>query len=50
MQVGFHSNARQRHGVAPVGPTDKVVEAVLQLAKTTPRLLETSEILAAARG
>jgi hypothetical protein len=29
---------------------DKAVDSVLQLAKTTPRLLEDSEILAAARG
>lgn len=33
-----------------VQPTDKAVDAVLQLAKTTPRLLEDREILAAARG
>ena len=37
----------EKHGVQP---TDKAVDAVLQLAKTTPRLLETPEILAAARG
>jgi len=30
--------------------TDKAVDAVLQLAKTTPRLLEDREILAAAWG
>ena len=36
----------EKHGVAP---TDKAVDAVLALAKSTPRLLETSEILAAAR-
>ncbi len=37
----------EKHGVQP---TDQAVDAVLQLAKTTPRLLDTSEILAAARG
>jgi len=37
----------EKHGVQP---TDKAVDAVLQLAKTTPRLLEDREILAAARG
>ncbi len=37
----------EKHGVSP---TDKAVDAVLQLAKTTPRLLEDREILAAARG
>jgi len=36
----------EKHGVQP---TDKAVDAVLQLAKTTPRLLEDREILAAAR-
>jgi len=37
----------EKHGVQP---TDKAVENVLALAKTTPRLLEDREILAAARG
>jgi isopropylmalate/homocitrate/citramalate synthase len=37
----------EKHGLQP---TDKAVDSVLQLAKTTPRLLEDSEILAAARG
>jgi isopropylmalate/homocitrate/citramalate synthase len=37
----------EKHGVQP---TDKAVDAVLALAKTTPRLLEKDEILAAARG
>lgn len=37
----------EKHGVAP---TEKAVESVLALAKTTPRLLRDSEILAAARG
>jgi 2-isopropylmalate synthase len=37
----------EKHGVQP---TDKAVDAVLTLAKTTPRLLEKDEILAAARG
>lgn len=37
----------EKHGVQP---TDKAVESVLALAKTTPRLLEDREILAAARG
>jgi len=37
----------EKHGVQA---TDKAVDAVLQLAKTTPRLLEDREILAAARG
>ncbi len=37
----------EKHGVAP---TDKAVESVLALAKTTPRLLHDAEILAAARG
>jgi isopropylmalate/homocitrate/citramalate synthase len=37
----------EKHGVEP---TDKAVDAVLALAKRTPRLLEESEILAAARG
>ncbi|MCC7015235.1 MAG: 2-isopropylmalate synthase, partial [Planctomycetes bacterium] len=37
----------EKHGVQP---TDKAVDAVLQLAKTTPRLLSDGEILAAARG
>jgi isopropylmalate/homocitrate/citramalate synthase len=36
----------EKHGLQP---TDKAVDSVLQLAKTTPRLLEDSEILAAAR-
>jgi 2-isopropylmalate synthase len=36
----------EKHGVAP---TDKAVDAVLALAKSTPRLLEKDEILAAAR-
>ncbi|MCC7010922.1 MAG: 2-isopropylmalate synthase [Planctomycetes bacterium] len=36
----------EKHGVSP---TDKAVDAVLQLAKTTPRLLNDQEILAAAR-
>ena len=36
----------EKHGVQP---TDKAVDAVLQLAKTTPRLLNDQEILAAAR-
>ncbi len=37
----------EKHGVPP---TDKAVDAVLALAKSTPRLLEKDEILAAARG
>jgi isopropylmalate/homocitrate/citramalate synthase len=37
----------EKHGVAP---TDKAVDAVLALAKNTPRMLENAEILTAARG